>query len=69
MAYYRPDLKLRKANEYIESLDDSEESNLIRYALKKKDERIEEQGNKLKDYHDWFKNLDRFLPNRNTVYK
>lgn len=67
MAIYRPDHKLREAKEYVEKLDNSKESDLIRYLIEKKDEQIERQNEKLKEYADFFDKLDKFLPNRNPV--
>ena len=69
MALYRPDYKLQKAKKLIDSLDDSEENKLIRYYIQKKQDWIDEQDKKLKEYRDFFDKLDRFLPNRNPVLR
>ena len=69
MALYRPDYKLQKAKKLIESLDDSEENELIKYYIQKKEEWIEEQNKRLKEYQAFFDKLDRFLPNKNPVFR
>lgn len=61
------DYKLQKAKKLIDSLDDSEENELIKYYIQKKQDWIEEQNKELKEYRDFFDKLDRFLPNRNPV--
>ena len=69
MARYRPDYKLQEAEKFIDSLNDSKETELIKYCIQKKQDRIDEQDKKLKEYRDFFDKLDRFLPNRNPVFK
>jgi hypothetical protein len=69
MAFYRPDYKLQEAKKLIDSLDDSKENELIKYYIKKKQDWIDEQDKKLKEYRDFFDKLDRFLPNRNPVFR
>jgi len=69
MAFYKPDYKLQKAKKLIDSLDNSEENELIKYYIQKKEEWIEEQNDRLKEYRDFFDKLDRFLPNRNPVFR
>lgn len=69
MAFYRPDYKLQKAKKLIDSLDNSEENELIKYYIQKKDEWIEEQNKRLKEYQDVFDKMGKFLPSGNpTVY-
>lgn len=68
MARYRPDYKLEEATKFIESLDNSEDNQLIRYYIDKQDEYIDKQRKKLDEYHNWFKQLDRFLPNKNIRF-
>lgn len=68
MAYYTPDLELIEAMNYIEKLDDSKESNLIRYFIAKKNEHIEFQDKRLKEYEEFFAKLSGFLPNQNPVF-
>jgi len=67
MAHLKLDYKLEKAKKVIEKLDDSEESDLIRYYIKSKDDFIKSQREQIKEYTDFFDLLDRFLPNRNTI--
>lgn len=67
MAFYTPDYKLQEAKKLIESLDDSKENELIKYYIQNKQDQIDEQRKKLKEYRDFFDKLDRFLPNRNPV--
>lgn len=69
MARYRPDYKLQEAKKLIDSLDDSKENELIKYYIQKKQDWIDEQDKKLKEYRDFFDKLDRFLPNRNPVLR
>ena len=54
--------KLRKAKAYIDSLDDSENSNLIRYYISNKDNIIANYLKKNKEFRDWFKTLSKFIP-------
>ena len=61
MALYIPDYKLQKAKSLIESLDNSEINELIKYYIKKKDERIEEQNERLKEYQEVFDKMGKFL--------
>ena len=69
MAFYRPDYKLQKAEKLIGSLDNSEDNELIKYYILKKDEWIEEQNKRLKEYQEVFDKMGKFLPNgRPTVY-
>ena len=69
MALYRPDYKLQKAKKLIDSLDNSEENELIKYYIQKKDEWIEEQNKRLKEYQDVFDKMGKFLPSgKPTVY-
>ena len=66
---YKRDYKLEKAKKIIESLDDSEESDLIRYYIQKKDEWIEKQNNQIKEYQKVFDLMGKFLPRKGpTVY-
>lgn len=67
MAFYRPDFKLEEAKKLLESLDNSEENELIKYYIQVQKSTIEEQNKKLAEYYNWFKKLDEFLPNRNPV--
>lgn len=69
MALYIPDYKLQEAKNLIDSLDDSKENELIKYYIQKDKELIEKQNEQLKEYRDWFNKLDRFLPNRNPVFR
>jgi len=69
MALYRPDYKLQEAKKLIDSLDDSKENELIKYYIQKKQDWIDEQDKKLKEYRDFFDKLDRFLPNKNPVFR
>jgi len=68
MAIYTPDYKLQEAKKLIDTLDDSKESELIKYYIQKDKEWIEKQSEQLKEYRDWFEKLERFLPNKNQVY-
>jgi len=69
MAIYKPDYKFKKAKELINSLDDTEENELIKYYIKKKQDRIDELNNRLNEHNDFFEKLDRFLPNRNPIIR
>ena len=69
MARYRPDYKLKEANEVIANLDNSKESELIVYYINKKDELIDNQTKKIQAYRDWFEALNRFLPNNGKVMR
>ena len=66
---YKRDYKYEEAKKIIDSLDDSKENELIKYYIQKKEDWIKEQNDRLKEYHDFFKMLDHFLPNRNPIYK
>jgi thiamine kinase-like enzyme len=70
MALYKPDYRLREAKEIIDSFDTSiKEYELIDYYIKKKEERIKHLEAEVKEYNEWFKQLDRFLPNKNPIFK
>tara|TARA_R100001086_G_C11837889_1_gene258331 strand:+ start:239 stop:448 length:210 start_codon:yes stop_codon:yes gene_type:complete len=69
MALYIPDYKLQEAKKLIDSLDDSKENELIKYYIQKKEDWIKEQDERLKEYIDFFDKIDRFLPNRNPVFR
>lgn len=58
---YKPDYKLKKAQKLIKSLDDSENNELIKYFIKKQDEHIEKQKEKIKEYRIFFKKLKSFI--------
>lgn len=61
MAHYSPDYELRKATKLIESLDDSEDSKLIRYYIGKQEEWSQKQEKKLKEYRDFFDKMRYFV--------
>ena len=65
MAIYKTDYKLKEAKKLIENLNDSKDNELIKYYIQKKEEHIDKQDEQLKNYRDWFKKLDYFLPNNN----
>ena len=69
MALYRPDYKLQEVKKLIDSLDNNKENELIKYYIQKKQDWIDEQDKKLKEYRDFFDKLNRFLPNRNPVFR
>ena len=69
MTLYRPDYKLEKAKNLIDNLDNSEENELIKYYIQKKDDYIEKQNKRLKEYQEVFDKMGKFLPNgKPTVY-
>lgn len=69
MSIYRPDYKIVKAIKLIENLDNSEESELIKYFVISQNKMIEEQNKQLKEYQDVFNMIGKFLPNtKPTVY-
>ena len=69
MLRYRKDYKLEDAKKLIDSLDDSKENELIKYYIQKNKENFDKQAEKLKEYRDWFKTLDRLLPNKNIIMR
>ena len=68
MAIYRPDPTLIKAQKLIDKLGDSENDMLIKYYIEEKNQHIERQSTQIQEYANFFKTLDRFLPNRNPVF-
>ena len=68
MALYKPDYKLEMAEKLINSLDNSENNELIKYYIQKKDEWIEEQNKRMKEYQEVFDKLSKFLPNTRPTY-
>ncbi len=67
---YTPDYKYEKAKDLIDSLDVGvEEYDLILYYINKKDERIKNLESSINEYREWFKQMDRFLPNKNPIFK
>lgn len=70
MAVINPDYKLEKASKYIKNLGDSDENELIKYYIEKKDEIIERQREQLREYQDIFDKIGKFIPyNSPTVYR
>ena len=67
MTLYTPNYKLRDAKIIIEGLDDSEESELIKYYIEDLEKSIKDKNSRLDEYYDWFKKLNRFLPNNNPI--
>ena len=69
MALYKPDYKLQKAKKLIDSLDNSEHNELIKYDIQKKDEQAKQQNKIIKEYQEFFDKMRKFLPSvRPTVY-
>jgi hypothetical protein len=68
MALYKKDYKLEKAERLIDSLNNSEERDLIKYYIQKKDDRIEWQNKRLKEYQEFFNIMSSFLPQKNIIY-
>jgi hypothetical protein len=70
MAFIKPDYKLKKSEEVIKNLDNSEDNELIRYYILKQQKTIEEQNIKLKEYREFFNMFNKLTPNRSsTIYK
>lgn len=70
MAHYRPDYKLIEADKVLKELDTSiKENELILYYINDKNKRIEKLREEIKEYQDFFKQLDKFLPNKNPIFK
>lgn len=67
MAIYRPDYKMREASKIVSELGDSEKDEHIKYYIQKKQEQINKQDDELAEYRKFFKQMDRFLPNKNMV--
>ena len=68
MALYSPDYTLIKAKKLIDSLDNSEDNELIKYYIEDQQRQINKLDESLSEYREWFVKLDRFLPNKNIVY-
>jgi hypothetical protein len=67
---YTSDYKYEKAKDLIDSLDVGvEEYDLILYYINKKDERIKNLESSINEYRECFKQMDRFLPNKNPIFK
>jgi hypothetical protein len=67
---YTPDYKYKEAKELISSLDESvHEYELILYYINKRENYITDLEKRLHEYQDWFKQMDKFLPNKNPVFK
>jgi len=60
MAFYKPDYKLEKAAKLIADLDNSEESELIRYYIKSKQDYIDKLHKQIDEYQSFFRTLHRF---------
>lgn len=67
MAVYRPDRKLQKAKRLIDNLDDSRENELIKYYIQEKQKLIDRQSERLKEYGEFFRTLNRFLPKKQVL--
>ena len=61
------DYELDRATKYIESLDNSDESKMIRYYITCKKNHIRKLSDKLKDYTDLFRMFNKLLPNKNIL--
>ena len=82
MAYHRPDHKLVQANNLLKSMKgemdlprsmegitQEERDDLILYLIKSKEEYIESQNERLKEYQDVFNAIGKFVPHKGpTVY-
>lgn len=67
MALHRPDYKLQKAAKIIKELGDSEKDQAIKYYISNLKNRLEKADNKNKEYYEFFRMLDTFLPNKNVI--
>lgn len=68
MAVINPDYKLEKASKYIKNLGDSDENELIKYYIEKKDEIIERQREQLREYQDIFNKIGKFIPHKGSTF-
>jgi hypothetical protein len=67
---YSPDHKYKEAKDLINSLDESiHEYELILYYINKREKHIDDLEKRLQEYQDWFKQMDKFLPNKNPIFK
>lgn len=70
MTLYRPDYKLIEADKVLKELDLSiKENELILYYIDDKNKKIEKLREEIKEYQEFFKQLDKFLPNKNPIFK
>jgi hypothetical protein len=67
MAIHRPDYKLQKAEKIIAELGDSEKDQAIKYYISNLKNRLEKANSKNKEYHEFFRMLDTFMPRKNLV--
>jgi len=68
MALLKENVRLNKATALIESLDDNEENNLIRYYISNQNSCIQEKDDKLREYDEFFRKLSQFLPNNHNIF-
>jgi hypothetical protein len=59
---YKRDYKLKEASEYIDTLDASYQSELIKYYIKHKENSITKLTLELNEYRDLFEKFERLLP-------
>lgn len=68
MALYTRDNTMFEAKKCIDSLSDNAQNILIKYYIDKKQDETDELKKQLEEYREWFKTLDKFLPNKNIVF-
>ena len=66
MAIYRPDYQLEKAKKIINNLKKTEDNKLIKYYINSLEDLIKDRDEIISKYRDWFHQMDKFLPSKNT---
>jgi len=69
MALYRRDPMLVEAIKLVDNLDDSKDNMLIKYYIEHQKSRNGELQKRLEEYQDFFRTLDKFLPNKYPVFR
>jgi len=69
MAIYNPNYRYIEAKEVIEKLGNSKKDQAIKYYIDKNKEWKEETEKELKEYKEFFRTLNSFLPRSNIKLK
>jgi len=62
------DYTLNKAIELVKNMEEGEEKILIEYYIANLNGRIEANNAIIREYDDWFRKMNQFLPSNNPVF-
>lgn len=67
MAHYRPDYTYIEAKKIVAELGNSKKDQLIKYYIEYHQNWHDKDKEKLKEFYNFFKTLNRFLPKSNGI--